>query len=210
MGVYRYVERGSKKVVKQVEANGPLDAERHCPRPRGDYRIELVAAGTPARESGGVRTVSLRESHSLPSIFNAVIDAVVSIDGTATDVDVRDDGLVTYHSGERIFRRTYQIADGDSPDSVNVVLGDAEEGELAFEPVESEHSRMKRYQSLLRLSRSLNPGESDRFHEAFIQGRDPTIDLPGQTRKEHLRQLSERLNPGRSPQFHEAYARGRD
>jgi hypothetical protein len=141
MGTYRIVERDSGKVIKNFQADGPVKAETHCPRPRGNYVIELVSAGTPARESGGLRNVSLREDLSQPATWQAVVDAVLRADGRAVidDVQTDDSGrptFVVYDVGDQKFRRSWSVTAGDAGRPV-ITLGNPEEVQLVVEPVEA-------------------------------------------------------------------------
>jgi hypothetical protein len=182
------------RVITTVEAPTKEAAQALARRANPDYAVVPVLGkgNAPARESGS-RTVQLREAHSLARIFDTVTKAVQSADSGATDIEALDDNTVVYHVGAQMFQRTYRITDGQDGEPA-VTLGQPEAVELKVVPAgesmksftlrdsatgatfrvaaSSEERAKQRLQTLGRLSKALNPGESDSFHENFIRGRD--------------------------------------
>jgi hypothetical protein len=66
MGTYRIKEAATGKiVVSDFYSAGPAKAEAECPKPRANYVLELVSTDAPARESGSLQTVELREQANM-------------------------------------------------------------------------------------------------------------------------------------------------
>jgi hypothetical protein len=132
MGTYRIKERGTGKiVVSDFQADGPAKAESRCPRPKGDYVIELVSAGSQSR------AVQLREaSRTLMDVQQMVLDAVASDAPDAQDIQIFDDGTLLYRIDGEMFQRTWSVRDAQDSQPV-VTLGASQKVELVAQPVEA-------------------------------------------------------------------------